>query len=155
MTLNYKDNLFYFKKSKLYVITCKKNNKHYIGQSSNVNVRLNAHKNKLKRNIHENKNLQFDFNKYGEKYFLFQKLIFGNGLDKQKWLELETVILITLQPNKRYNIYTNLKTRDPKLNPFFNKKHSLEARNTQSFSKLGKTSPFKNRKQTKVVFLIP
>ncbi len=148
MTLNYKENLLDFKKSGIYVISCIKNQKHYIGESNNITARLCAHKNKLRRNVHENKELQSDFNKYGEEFFLFQKLIFGNGLDKEKRLELETIILLILEPNKRYNVYINWKKRDQKLNPFFNKKHSFEARNAQSFLKKGKISPFKGRKQT-------
>ena len=75
MTLNYKENLFDFKKSGIYIISCLKKEKYYIGESENVTARLCAHKNKLKKNIHENKELQFDFNYYGEEYFLFQKLI--------------------------------------------------------------------------------
>nr|YP_010835567.1 hypothetical protein NQY40_pgp076 [Ulva meridionalis]WFS80035.1 hypothetical protein [Ulva meridionalis] len=146
MTLNYKENLFDFKKSGIYVISCIKKQKHYIGESNNITARLCAHKNKLKRNIHENKELQSDFNEYGEEFFLFQKLLFGNGLDKEKRLKLETIILLTLEPNKRYNVYINWKHKDQN-NPFFNKKHSIKARKVQSVCKKGKISPFKGKNQ--------
>lgn len=151
MTYNYKENLFDFKKPGLYVISCIKNNKHYIGESNNVTTRLCAHKNKLKKNIHENKELQLDFNQYGENFFIFQKLIFGNGVEKNKRLELETFILLTLKPENRYNIYVNWKHRDKQLNPFFGKQHTDEARQAQSFAKQGKISPFKNKNQSNKV----
>ena len=145
MTLNYKENLFDFKKSGIYVISCIKKEKYYIGESENVRARLCVHKNKLRRNIHENRELQSDFNKYGENFFLFQKLIFGNGVDKENRLKLETLILLTLKPQNRYNIYINWKKRDENLNTFFNKKHTNEARKLQSIAKKNKLSPFKGR----------
>lgn len=148
MTFNYKENLFDFKKSGIYLISCIKKEKYYIGESTNVSSRLCAHKNKLKRNIHENKELQSDFNQYGENNFVFQKLIFGNGLGKDQRLKLETIILLTLKPEQRYNIFINWKKRDEIINPFFGKKHSDEARQTQSFAKKGKVSPFKNKTQS-------
>nr|QUV75649.1 hypothetical protein [Caulerpa lentillifera] len=148
MTLNYKENLFDFKKSGIYIISCLKMNKHYIGESENVIARLCAHKNKLKRNIHENKELQSDFNSYGEKSFLFQKLIFGYGLDKAKRLKLETHILLTLQPQNRYNVYTNWRKRNGYVNPFFNKRHTIESRQTQSRANKNKSSPFKGKDHT-------
>lgn len=145
MTLNYKENLFDFKKSGIYFISCIKKEKYYIGESENVRARLCAHKNKLRRNINENRELQSDFNKYGEHFFLFQKLIFGNGVDKENRLKLETLILLTLKPQNRYNIYINWKKRDQHLNSFFNNRHTTEARKLQSIAKQKKISPFKGR----------
>lgn len=151
-----KENLFDFNfKSGLYAITCLANQKHYIGESSNVTARLNAHKNKLKRNLHENLALQQDFNFYGEEKFLFQKLFFGAGLQKSQRQDLESCILLTLSPLFRYNVYTNWRKRESLLNPFFNKKHTFEARQAQALSKIGKTSAFAGHKQTnQVKFLI-
>ena len=146
MTLNYKENLFAFKKSGIYLVSCLQNKKYYIGESENVTARLCAHKNKLRKNIHENKELQSDFNYYGENNFLFQKLIFGYGLDKKNRLKLETQILLTLNSNNRYNIYINWKKRDECLNPFFGKKHTNEARKAQSIAKKNIISPFKGKK---------
>lgn len=148
MTFNYKENLFDFNKPGIYLISCIKKEKYYIGESNNVTSRLCAHKNKLRRNIHENKELQSDFNQYGENYFLFQKLIFGNGVKKDKRLELETTILLTLKPEQRYNIYINWNKRDKIINSFFGKKHSYEARKAQSFEKKDRFSPFKGKTQS-------
>lgn len=151
MTFNYKENLFDFKKPGIYLITCIKKDKYYIGESNNVTSRLCAHKNKLRRNIHENRELQSDFNNYGENHFIFQKLIFGNGMNKNKRLELETIILLTLKPEQRYNIYINWKKRDETVNSFFDKTHTFEARQAQLFAKKGKVSPFKGKTQSNTI----
>jgi group I intron endonuclease len=148
-----KENLFDFNKSGIYVITCIKNGKHYVGESNNVSARLCAHKNKLKKQIHENKELQQDFNQYGERFFVWQKLLFGYGAIKEKRLELETCILLTLPDDQRYNVYIDWKQRDQQLkkNPFFDKTHTLEARQAQSKAKKGKTSSFSGYSQTNEV----
>ena len=152
MTLSNKKSkkfIFDFLKPRIYVITCLKNNKHYIGESKTVTARLCAHKNKLKRNIHENEFLQFDFNQYGEKFFLFKKLLFGYGAKKKKRLEFETLILLTLNENQCYNDYIGYKRRENTLkkNPFFGKTHTYEARQAQSLAKIGRKSPFLGHSQ--------
>lgn len=58
-------------KSGIYSIKNKVNKKQYIGGSLDVHFRLSTHKGKLKRNSHRNKYLQSDWNKYGEKNFIF------------------------------------------------------------------------------------
>jgi hypothetical protein len=145
-----KENLFGFTKSGIYCITCLKNNKHYIGQSKNVKARLNAHKNKLRRKLHDNSELQKDFNLYGEKNFFFQNLIFGTNCLLEELLKLETQILLTLPPDKRYNFYINRHYIKEK-NPFFGRNHTLEARRSQSLAKKGKTSTFKGHKHANKV----
>ena len=141
-----KENLFGFTKSGLYCITCFSTNKHYIGESSNVKARLNAHLNLLRRKIHSNKELQNDFINYGESNFNFQNLIFGTSCDLKQRRYLESVILLTLSPETRYNIYINRKPIQEK-NPFFNKRHTIEARTLQSLAKKGRLSSFKNHQQ--------
>lgn len=49
----------------LYKITCLKNNKIYIGQSSNVLSRLGRHVDNLEKDRHDCLELQNDFNEYG------------------------------------------------------------------------------------------
>ena len=51
------------------------NNKVYIGSSININKRLNAHKNHLKRGAHGSVHLQASWNKYGANAFQFKRLI--------------------------------------------------------------------------------
>ena len=58
----------------LYKITCLKNNKIYIGQSSNVLSRLGRHSDNLENNRHDCIELQKDFNKFGKKFFKFENL---------------------------------------------------------------------------------
>lgn len=60
--------------SGIYTITNKFNNKIYIGQSINCNLRLRQHYNKLATNKHHNLYLQNAWNKYGEDNFKFEIL---------------------------------------------------------------------------------
>jgi len=117
MNFTYIPFFFGVTKSGLYIITCLTTQRHYIGQSSNVNSRLLAHKNKLKRNIHENIYLQQDFNIYGQNTFLFKKLLFGTNADLKMRRHFEVLILDTLQPNQRYNKYNNWIYREPEIHP--------------------------------------
>jgi group I intron endonuclease len=135
------------------LITCKTpdKEKHYVGQSGEVTRRLNAHKSKLRRNIHENRVMQEDFNLYGESAFKYQKLLFGAGYPQNKLEELETTILSTLPEDARYNFYEDWHKRKATSNPFYGKKHTLEAREVQSLAKRGKLSNFAGRKQSDLV----
>lgn len=144
MNLN-KENFLGFTKSGLYVITCISTNRHYVGESSNIKARLNAHLNTLKRKIHFCEQLQIDFNNYGEKNFLFQNLIFGTALDQKQRRLLENLIVLTLEPEQRYNVYVNRKAMKEK-NPFFGKKHTQEAR-SQSLANQRKKSPYQGKTQ--------
>ena len=47
------------------------NNKRYIGQSVDIKKRIKQHKTTLKNNTHGNKHLQYAYNKYGERSFVF------------------------------------------------------------------------------------
>lgn len=135
-------------KSGLYLITCIPLQKHYVGESKNVPSRLSAHKSRLRRGIHENQELQNDFHTYGEKAFLFQKLLVGSGVAKPERELLEVRILETLPRANRYNFYTNWRKREAITNAFFGKQHTLEARQAQSSAKKGKASPFAGHTQT-------
>ncbi len=61
----------------LYKITCLKNNKIYIGQSSNVLSRLGRHSDNLENNRHDCLELQKDFNRFGKIFFKFESLEIG------------------------------------------------------------------------------
>ena len=144
-----KENLFDSSlKSGLYLICCLSTKKYYIGCSNHVQRRLTAHKAKLKRQCHENRMLQKDFDQYGEQNFLFQKLYLGVGSDKTELEKLETLVLQTLNPENRYNFYTNWRKRGPETNPFYEKQHTLQARKAQSNAKIGKQSNFANHSQS-------
>ena len=57
--------------SGIYCIENIKTGKKYIGQSVNLDCRIKAHKNALKRNSHSNPHLQNSFNIYGLDVFIF------------------------------------------------------------------------------------
>lgn len=61
-------------KSGIYIIKNTINNKVYIGQSNNIQLRLNAHKRMLRNNIHGNIKLQRSYNKQPEGSFSFEVL---------------------------------------------------------------------------------
>jgi group I intron endonuclease len=59
----------------IYTIKCLKNNKLLIGQSTNILRRFSQHKFYLKNNAHDNRHLQFAYNKYGLENFIFEILV--------------------------------------------------------------------------------
>jgi hypothetical protein len=105
----------------------------------------------LRAGIHENHELQKDFNQYGESHFLFQKLVFGTGLEKEDRRAFETMILVTLRPEQRYNVYTNWLKRGSLSNPFLGKRHTPESREAMSVAKKGKKSSFFGHVQSDLV----
>lgn len=56
----------------IYKITNTSNGKVYIGQSRKLNIRINDHKNKLRKNKHVNEHLQHSWNMSGEDVFNFE-----------------------------------------------------------------------------------
>lgn len=134
-------------KSGLYLITCIPAEKHYVGESEYVTRLLNAHKSALRRGIHENKNMQKDFDQYGIEKFLFQKLLFGKCLPKDERAKCETIILSTLSKQNRYNVFIDWHKRGLKINPFYGKQYTPEARAALSAAKKGRPSPFAGHRQ--------
>jgi group I intron endonuclease len=64
----------YKKISGVYTIQNTVNSKIYVGCSINISKRINTHKIKLKRGVHDNIYLQRSWDKYGENSFLFSIL---------------------------------------------------------------------------------
>ena len=88
----------------LYRRICLKNNKIYIGESSNVLSRLGRHVDNLENNRHDCDSLQNDLNKYGKKAFKFESLLIGIQYNNQKVRKLEEFkILQTISKSKLYN----------------------------------------------------
>lgn len=59
----------------IYKIENKLNHKVYIGQSKNIKRRIMEHKRRLNNNKHQNRHLQYSWNKYGEDNFDFSIIV--------------------------------------------------------------------------------
>jgi hypothetical protein len=68
---------------------------------------------------------------YGKEQFPFQKLEMGLGIDMPELERLETEILVQLEPEKRYNFYTNWRKRGSETNPFFGQQPTEDSREAQ------------------------
>lgn len=68
------------RKSGVYKITNIKNGKFYIGSSIDINTRWRRHKSDLRNENHPNLYLQRAWNKYGERYFIFELCLETNDL---------------------------------------------------------------------------
>jgi len=62
------------KKTGIYKITNKVNGMVYIGQSKDIHNRLLGHKRALRNNNHYNTHLQYAYNMYGRKNFMYSLL---------------------------------------------------------------------------------
>mgnify|MGYP004472358177 FL=1 len=78
--------------SGIYRILCTKNNKPYIGKTEDVKKRKEEHFNKLRNDNHPCKELQDDFNTYGEDAFEFSIL---EECDKEKLSHLEDYYILS------------------------------------------------------------
>lgn len=123
--------------SGLYKIICFSNNKQYIGQSSNVPNRLSKHLSELKHNRHFCKELQNDFNLYTQKNFIFQRLVFTEGLDKKIREKLETILIEVIPKQFLYNKFASPSERTGSLNGFYGHKHTAETINNISLANSG------------------
>ena len=95
----------------IYKIKNLKNNKVYIGQSTNIAERWNNHKIELKQNIHSNHHLQHSYNKYGEDSFEFVVLerTFEENLDnaEEYWINFYDSTNSEKGYNIKYGGYTS------------------------------------------------
>lgn len=83
----------------IYVITNKVNNKVYIGQSENIELRFNQHLTMLKGNRHTNKHMQNAYNKYGEENFGFDTLYIAK--DNEDLNHLESLFISLYKTNNQ------------------------------------------------------
>lgn len=82
----------------IYMITCKSNNKIYIGSSINISKRWKEHINDLKSNRHRSKYLQNCYNKYGEDSLKFEVIHECISDKKEDILRDEQFYIDTLNP---------------------------------------------------------
>lgn len=159
--------------SGIYCIKNIKNNKVYIGQSSDVFSRLKKHYNNLIRNKHINKHLQSSFNKYGSDNFEYS-IICEVSVEQLDVAERTTIYMFTStnpifgfnktvggeggtpteETRRKISISKIGKysgTNNPmfgktgKNHPFFGRNHSEETRKKISISKSGQNHPMFGR----------
>ena len=94
--------------SGIYKITCKENNRIYIGSSFNISSRWKWHINDLSNNIHVNKELQDDFNRYEITAFIFEVIKIVNTTDKLELLREEQLEINNYDFDILYNTYNSL-----------------------------------------------
>src|SRR3990167_6832899 len=82
--------------SAVYLITCKKTNKNYVGSSVRFDLRVKAHLRALENGTHPNKHLQNSWNKYGADCFKFDIL---EEVPKEKLIEREQHWIDLLNPS--------------------------------------------------------
>lgn len=76
----------------------------YVGSSFDVKTRFYRHLLRLRKKSHENKHLQYAFNKYGEESFKFTCIkIFYNISDKELRLQ-EQIYIDKINPKRLYNL---------------------------------------------------
>jgi hypothetical protein len=111
----------------LYMVHCLENDWRYYGESMNVSGRLASHKSLLHRQIHPNKALQHDWDKYGSDSFQFLVLHLGEEWEDpptRRAKELE----YTIQNRKiAYNVLDGISKPGDK-NPFWGKVHTEETK---------------------------
>lgn len=113
------------------------NGKVYVGQSTNMQRRWVEHRHELKKGIHDNDYLQKSYDKYGTESFLF-KIIEECNKDvlcsrEQYWIDKYKV-----SKESVYNLQLSIMDVNGENNPFFGKKHTVEARERMSKAKKGK-----------------
>lgn len=130
--------------SGIYKITNKTNNKYYIGSSRSLHRRWVEHKNKLKKNKHHCRHLQFAWNMYGENAFEFEVI---------RRVPLEVLFVEEQKEMDKYNkelLYNSCftaggsdfwKGKIGKKSAMFGVKRSKETVERIRQSKLGKNNP--------------
>jgi group I intron endonuclease len=110
----------------VYKIFCKSNNKVYYGQTEKLAARISQHKNRLKRGIHENAELQKDYNLFGQENFEYS-VVYSYTTDNKEVREAEEAKLVKLSGNLCYNTFTNT-SRKGENNPMSGRKHTPESK---------------------------
>lgn len=139
----------------IYAIRNKISEKIYIGQSIHIYNRLEKHKYDLINKKHDNRHLQFAWNKYGEEAFEFQVVC---ECEKEKLNELEQYYILAfetyidtfgynislggqsspMREETKNKISNSLKGE---LNPFYGKTHSEEQKQKWRESRKGVNGP--------------
>lgn len=148
----------------IYKIQCTINKKVYIGQSGDIKTRFRTHKNKLRKNKHDNQYLQNAYIKYGEESFKYEIIEVCNKelLDVKEiyWINfynsLDEYFGYNMQSggHKNKNLAESTKKlmseqRRGEKHPNFGKHLSEETRNKISESHQGKILSEKHKQKLK------
>lgn len=116
------------KQSGIYRIKNLINNRFYIGSSINIRKRLNRHQWELNKNIHYNKYLQNDWNKFGKENFILEQI---EICDKENCFEIEQKYLNLYFDYQKQCYNINLQVDGPKGKVYSKKRHlkHLECQN--------------------------
>jgi len=118
----------------VYSITCKVTDKVYFGRSQEIDKRWRAHKNMLRRGLHNNLSLQSEWALYGEGNFVFKIL---EVFDNKKEAEYKEQKYIDDPKYKKYNI-SNAKDGG---DTFTNNPRGEHTRKLKSENSSGRSNP--------------
>lgn len=148
----------------IYKIENKINQKLYIGSAKNLSNRKSKHFSDLKKNNHDNKRLQNSYNKYGEKNFKFEILLYCDKKDlifyEQRAIDSydikKELYNIRLKAENNLGIKWGEKSKERlseacsgENHRMYGKKHSIETKKKLSESKLGNKNPMFGKKLSK------
>lgn len=126
----------------VYSIVCKENGKVYFGRSQEIEKRWRAHKNMLRRSIHNNTEMQKDWNLYSESNFEFNILEQSESLEFA--IKTEQSYIDDIQYNK-YNISDAKSGGDT----FTNNPRKEEISKLKSINASGENNPMYGKPKTK------
>ena len=118
--------------SGIYKIICLGNGKSYIGSSINIAQRFKRHKNRLRKNKHNNPYLQKSWNKYGENNFKFQII---ENMNSNSLIEKELFWINKFDTFDRKYGFNIVKPQTP---PMTGRLHSIKSKSKMSKAHRGK-----------------
>src|SRR3990167_3499824 len=95
----------------IYMIRCLANGKVYVGSSVNAMARWYTHRDKLRKNRHANKHLQYAWNKYGEKAFLFSFVLAVERDNEKLWEAEQREIAICRAVDRQFGFNIRIDVR--------------------------------------------
>ncbi len=128
-------------KAGIYRILCLNSGKYYLGSSNNCYKRWSTHWSALRANRHQNRHLQFAFNKYGKDAFVFEVLEEVENLDSLLEIEQEFID----QAPKDLLLNCSFRANATMLG----KQHSSKAKAKIAARSKGKRNPMYGKKHTK------
>lgn len=129
--------------SGIYLITCKANNKVYVGSSKDIKHRWRGHRSLLNRGKHSNSKLQASWNSYGEGGFSFS---IYKEVSEERLLQEEENAFVTFDVFNREKGYNLARTASC---PFDGRRHTEETKLKQSEGNSGSNHWNYGKKQTK------